>query len=68
MFREATMNFDPCVAFLEKKLDNVTLFNHLSFWFLAEPVEWSACTSCRRCKNCAKFSRAQIMDVLSLFM
>jgi hypothetical protein len=30
MVLEAAMNFDPCVVFLEKKLADVALFNHLS--------------------------------------
>jgi hypothetical protein len=29
MLHEAVMNFDPDVTFLEKKLDDVALFNHL---------------------------------------
>jgi hypothetical protein len=39
MFREAAMNFDPCVTFLEKKLDDVALFDHHNLLFLAGPIE-----------------------------
>jgi hypothetical protein len=39
MFREAAMNFDPCVTFLEKKLDDLALFDHHSLLFLARAIE-----------------------------
>jgi hypothetical protein len=39
MFREAAMSFDPCLTFLERKLDDVALFDHHNSLFLAGRME-----------------------------